>query len=551
MRNLRLGFLLIALFGLTAIGFSQQSAWPASASQTAAQFSGCSVSTPYLTQSGACAASSAATQRGVNAVGDWGLDNTGASDVSATFSTKVNALTAGTEIYFPCGLYKFTNGVVFSATNSGLAGIALIGEGTSSFAGGAATGSGCVYFEYNGGGANPDLMWWKNTSADTTNDNGPRIENINFVDTSGTGAVHSLIRISQFSNWIIRNDGFQNAAGKQYTTGTVTVTNGSATVTGSGTAWVTAVLPQYGTDFQVAGHLVEVASFNSDTSLTLTSPWSYATASGAAYAVDYNGIDVLLEGNSQGSNSYTQYGTLEDIHAYSFREFAHLQGSPGGVSSGGGAYDITFDGGWIQCGRVTDSEALFFGAFDGSFSVTNQKFQNCARIVTSEGAQAATYTFRYENTGAYTPVTTCNGGVAAQSCTAGIVFNNNGNATLGTKVKIIGSNIVQTGNAIEFDAMTAGHPVQIIGNGFTSNTNNYAWSNGTTGCNATETDALVIQSDCLIGINGTIVNNGISWVVGAGAPSGACTTGSIYSNSSGGAGTSLYGCKSGTWTDIL
>lgn len=39
----------------------------------------------------------------------------------------------------------------------------------------------------------------------------------------------------------------------------------------------------------------------------------------------------------------------------------------------------------------------------------------------------------------------------------------------------------------------------------------------------------------------------VSWTVGAGAPSGACTTGSIYSRSDGGASTSHYVCESTAW----
>lgn len=50
----------------------------------------------------------------------------------------------------------------------------------------------------------------------------------------------------------------------------------------------------------------------------------------------------------------------------------------------------------------------------------------------------------------------------------------------------------------------------------------------------------------------TVVNiAGITWSVGSGAPSGSCITGSIYSNSAGGSGSSIYGCRSGAWVDML
>ncbi|MGA7617028.1 MAG: hypothetical protein WBX15_17800 [Thermoanaerobaculia bacterium] len=40
---------------------------------------------------------------------------------------------------------------------------------------------------------------------------------------------------------------------------------------------------------------------------------------------------------------------------------------------------------------------------------------------------------------------------------------------------------------------------------------------------------------------------GPSWTAGAGAPSGACTTGSFYSRTEGGAGSTWYVCEAGAW----
>ncbi len=42
-------------------------------------------------------------------------------------------------------------------------------------------------------------------------------------------------------------------------------------------------------------------------------------------------------------------------------------------------------------------------------------------------------------------------------------------------------------------------------------------------------------------------DSGPSWTSGSGAPSGACITGSLYSNTSGGSGTTLYACQTGAW----
>lgn len=40
------------------------------------------------------------------------------------------------------------------------------------------------------------------------------------------------------------------------------------------------------------------------------------------------------------------------------------------------------------------------------------------------------------------------------------------------------------------------------------------------------------------------------WSVGSGAPSGSCQTGSLYTNTSGIAGTTLYACVGGAWADV-
>lgn len=68
-----------------------------------------------------------------------------------------------------------------------------------------------------------------------------------------------------------------------YKAGTVSVSNGNAIVTGSGTAWAIALVA--GGVFSSAGLAVPIASVDSDTSLTLDYPWPGTTASGAAYSI--------------------------------------------------------------------------------------------------------------------------------------------------------------------------------------------------------------------------------------------------------------------------
>jgi hypothetical protein len=68
-----------------------------------------------------------------------------------------------------------------------------------------------------------------------------------------------------------------------YATGTVAVTNGSRTVTGTGTAWGANVDP--GMLLRLAGRYYVVASVNSDTSLTLAEAYEGTTASAQAYTL--------------------------------------------------------------------------------------------------------------------------------------------------------------------------------------------------------------------------------------------------------------------------
>ena len=81
----------------------------------------------------------------------------------------------------------------------------------------------------------------------------------------------------------------------QYKTGTVAITNGSATVTGTGTAWLANV--SAGQFFGVDGDGVfyTVASVVSDTSLTLSANYGGTTGSGKTYSIvrDYTSPDSI------------------------------------------------------------------------------------------------------------------------------------------------------------------------------------------------------------------------------------------------------------------
>ena len=67
-----------------------------------------------------------------------------------------------------------------------------------------------------------------------------------------------------------------------YTTGTITATNGSATITGAGTAWLTQGLSPY-QFILIDGAWYQICSIASNTSATLTTNFTGATGAGKAY----------------------------------------------------------------------------------------------------------------------------------------------------------------------------------------------------------------------------------------------------------------------------
>lgn len=91
----------------------------------------------------------------------------------------------------------------------------------------------------------------------------------------------------------------------QWSTGTVTVTQGSATVTGSGTSWLSsgalagvAVFSRSGSD---AGILV--ASIDDDTTLQLNEPYAGGNESGVTYILNLdattNGYQLIDETSAE------------------------------------------------------------------------------------------------------------------------------------------------------------------------------------------------------------------------------------------------------------
>jgi hypothetical protein len=67
-----------------------------------------------------------------------------------------------------------------------------------------------------------------------------------------------------------------------YNTGTITLTNGSATVTGSGTTFTSGMV---GRQLKVNGFIFTISAFASTTSITIDETWLGATAAGNSYTI--------------------------------------------------------------------------------------------------------------------------------------------------------------------------------------------------------------------------------------------------------------------------
>ena len=142
----------------------------------------------------------------------------------------------------------------------------------------------------------------------------------------------------------------------QYSTGTVSINNGSATVTGSGTLFLTNV--NTGDSFTIAstGVVYDVASVDSDTQITLSVNYAGVTASGVVYAIG-TGFTV------PDSFPEMSQGDIETATIFT-RAMRKIQGKFSGIVSDiGGKAAIagqTFTGD-IEAPKITASTGILFG----------------------------------------------------------------------------------------------------------------------------------------------------------------------------------------------
>lgn len=106
-----------------------------------------------------------------------------------------------------------------------------------------------------------------------------------------------------------------------YVSGTVSVTAGTAVVTGVGTGWATALIAggMFGLD-SANGNPVPIASIDSDTQLTLAKPWRGTTAATQAYWI----IRDTAYGQQTVTNATALAQIINELRSASLASFAGL-----------------------------------------------------------------------------------------------------------------------------------------------------------------------------------------------------------------------------------
>jgi len=325
------------------------------------------------------------------------LDNTGATDVGAKWNNIVATLDATSPgqgspaLCFPAGRYKVTTPVVYSGTTN-VNNVAILCEGNASGQGDSMTAIQAS--------TTIDILTFDFSSSKIQ---GPLISNCQFSDTSGTGAVHSAIHYKTVSGSKEYNVGFQELNGKDYSTGTVSVTNGSKTVTGSGTTFTSGMVPGI---LWINGLPQEVQTFNSATSLSLTTNYQGSTNATASYALSYNGFGRLFDpiSTANPSGNFNQYSTFFNNYSANTKFPAFFIG---GSSGSVGNSRMWFIGGYAaETGtRLPNSIAVHMGAFTDTikWDVASNNYVLCWDI---ENGHNNLVNGLCENTGAFAANTT-------------------------------------------------------------------------------------------------------------------------------------------------
>lgn len=464
----------------------------ATAAQIGATF-GCSGGATFLTGAGGCSSSTVATQWGWNAITDAGM-GTGLTDNSVPLSTFLNSSKATTlPLMVPCGTYNFTNGVTVNATSSTQGLISILGANKSAW-----NLPGCVLFQFND--ASVDDLWFDNITSAAANGKGLRLEHLTLADTTGGIGAHSGLRITQFNNIELEDVSVRNYGGTQ-DTGTCSVTNGSTSVTGSGTNWTSAMaggdLWVTGTGPTIGGTVTavfqEVFSVSSNTAATLVIPWQGPSKTSVSCSLDYNGIGILVDGGS----GFSQYGTFLNVGGATNRVFMDFAGSQ---TSTIGTSRFKVIGGYDDPSRVVNSVHIKVGQYTDTVDIEDEANNYVVGLSIEGGHANYLGPAEFENTGTAAVSNMCNSGTASPNCTFGALLRS-GSTGQGHDVVMDDSYMLRNGAAIAY----IGNPINMGQNKITNmrfedtngglgNVVNYSFGDGAN-CQ-TETVAQISSDDC-------------------------------------------------------
>ena len=408
-----------------------------------------------------------------NAVSQGGVDNTGASDTSATITSMLMGFTGtgNTQvIYFPPGTYNISNGVQLACATTSCNGIIIRGAGKSQ-----------TIFQSlcNNGYA----WWWNGSAVSGSYWFGTQMKDLAIKDTSGSGACNSLLRRTQMANYIDTNVELDGAQGHSYSTGTVSITNGTTALTGVGTTFTAAMVPGV---LRINNKPQWVCAFVSATALTLCGNWQQTTASGAGYSLSYGGQGFLMDGGT----NFIQYGRSDNL---TFVGDLMCVASVPSTSGSIGVSRNKFYGGFCNPQRIPNSIGFALGQYTDSIQ-TDMAINNAVTCWFADGAHDNKIGGECEDDGTPTVSTTCNGGVASQTCLVGAEFTGPSNGTsYGNVVDgILSANL---GVAVQRDSTNAINLyITNLRAASFSNLNNYSLE-GTTGCPASGSTKTVTIHD--------------------------------------------------------
>lgn len=395
------------------------------------------------------------TQRGLDAVTDLSLDNTGSADCAPILRGFLDQLAGNpAELHFPPGCYRFASCVETNAAQ-----LKFIGDGHVSNI----TEGPVVFF------TDQPLkqMLWFHTPQPASNLQSVWMEHIQFRDTSpGHNQMGAAIRITNQANFHLGDVGGYQLVPRRYNAGTVAASQGSKTVIGSGMEWNESMLPGF---IILGGYPYEITSIQSPNQLSLALAFIGASSPAMPYAISSGGM-LLWCDPGQG---FTQYGQVRDLKS-------HTVGCPVYMSAGTrstGTSRIKFWGGYVNGGGIADSIGCYMGPFSDTTAWQVAANSFAFGVVIANGHQHDISSADFENAGPAPPVTGGPSGYAGNK--AVLIMSDNSSDTWGNRV--VNNYMRQVGTAIELAGASGFAPTKtkVAFNTFRSNSVNFINGNAT------------------------------------------------------------------------